>query len=505
MGFSEIIAYARVLLREIWLHKFKVVVCGALIGFLVLFIGTRWPVSFETSTTIYADNQNILKPLLEKQAEVTKVQDRVRIVRDVMLSPRILNNVVSKVYGKEADLSPTDVEEKAEQVRGNIKIASLGRNYIKISYSDKSPNGAYNFLNEITDLFIKDSSKTKRLESKEAFQFIDKQVKQYKQQLLSAEEALKNFNAENYDGSNADVDNRIAQLRGVIEDLTLEIGENQTRSRSLAQQLREENRYSNKRYKADIYRERLINLQAKKDGLLLSVKERHPDIIQLNHQIEDMSAALKEAEALDSKSTSSDDSVINPLYEELRSKLSTAKTELLSQQRRVSATERLLEKEYERRRRIATRDAERSEITRDYDITKQKYDEMLERKEKARLSMTINLEGQGVSYKVQEPAQYPLVPDGLHFKQFFIIGLVLAVILPLLIIFAYLFIDPRLRFPGQVKDMLPDVAMLAVIPHEMTPVSKRIVRKDTILTSLIAVLFFAVYVGVGIHFKYGVI
>ena len=64
-------------------------------------------------------------------------------------------------------------------------------------------------------------------------------------------------------------------------------------------------------------------------------------------------------------------------------------------------------------------------------MTKSKYDEMLNQKEKARLSMTISLEGQGVTYKIKEPPQYPLVPVGLQFKHFIMIGIAIIPIVPI--------------------------------------------------------------------------
>ena len=113
MDLSIIFLYVKVLLRELWLHKFKAALIGFAAGFAVLILGILWPpVTYTTSTIIYADNQNILAPLLEKQAKQRRIKvDRAKVVRDTMLSPRILNKVLTDLYEqKGVSLSPEDLD-----------------------------------------------------------------------------------------------------------------------------------------------------------------------------------------------------------------------------------------------------------------------------------------------------------------------------------------------------------------------------------------------------------
>ena len=78
---------------------------------------------------------------------------------------------------------------------------------------------------------------------------------------------------------------------------------------------------------------------------------------------------------------------------------------------------------------MAANQAQLSELTRDYDVTKRVYEEMLGKKT-ARLSMTLDIEGQGVSYRIQEAAQFPLRPTGLNFKHFAALGPILGFYYP---------------------------------------------------------------------------
>jgi uncharacterized protein involved in exopolysaccharide biosynthesis len=204
-------------------------------------------------------------------------------------------------------------------------------------------------------------------------------------------------------------------------------------------------------------------LQSRIDTLLLSYQESYPDVVNLRLQMEDITTAMREAQAEETTvEQNGNDIVTNPFYEELRSKLSAAEVSLNTRLRRMTATNRLLAEEFERRKRIAAQQAQLSELTRDYNVTKRIYDDMLERKEKARLSMTLSIEGQGVSYKIQEPPEYPLNPEGVRFLHYVLMGPFLGGLLAIGAVIAYVMLDPRLRFPAALSHQNSEL-LLAVV------------------------------------------
>lgn len=506
MDLSLLIAYARVILRELWQFKFLAIAGFAFFSFAVLLLGLVWPVKFQSSATVFADNQNILKPLLDKQAAVSRLQDQTKVVRDVIHSPRILKDVVEQVYGADGEFAlPEDIERKINSIRSRLKISGLGSNYIKITYTDSTSDDTYNIINSVIDLFIQDSSEGQRSESREAFQFIDAQVKQYKTQLVEAENRLKEFQSLNFDGRGADVDSNISRLRNSIEDLKISIDEDKTKIASLEGQLSNESRYSAKQYKADVYRQRLAELEERLSTLLLIYKENYPDVVSLKLQIDDMHKTIREAELSTTEQSDSDGDVdLNPLYQELRSKLAEAKVSLTTKVRRLKALEKLREEEFDRRKRIAARNAEESELTRDYNVTKGIYEDMLERREKARLSMTLNIEGQGVSYRIQEPAVYPLNPTGLSFYHFVILGPIVGLMAVLGSAVAYVVVDTRIRFSDSLM-AFEGVKTLTVVPHITTPITQRVMKVDMLLSLFFVLLTFAGYVAFAYMKKTGVL
>ena len=336
MDISIFFTYIPVVLRELWRYKFSAFTCFAIVGAISLFLGMTWPVSFSSSMTIYADNQNILKPLLAKTATVTTVKEGVRIVKDSIQSPRVLNRVVERVY-KDQFNSPKQQEKLVKAIRKKLSVSGLGGSYIKISYNSHSADLAYETLTAISDLFIRDSAESKRSESRDAYEFINAQVKNYKRQLVDAESRLKVFNSDNFDGGSAAVAGRIAGLRVKIEEMHINLDEDRSRITSLEQQLREESQYTKKAFRVDVYHERLNDLQSRLSSLLLSYTDSHPDVVTLKLQIADLKEVMLEQNErrLAEGPNSNSDNLVNPLYAELRSKLAEAKVDLNSRLRRL--------------------------------------------------------------------------------------------------------------------------------------------------------------------------
>ena len=501
MDLSLLFTFLKIVCREAWQRKFLCMFGFAAVSFLVLIIGMSWPSKFEASATIFADNQNILRPLLQNQAAQSEVQNQTKVVRDMMHSPRILDKVIDRVFDAADFDSVEDRGQLINTLRSKIKIQGLGSAYMKISYSDKTALDAYRVINELVSIFIRSSSDEQKSESREAFLFIDNQVRQYKDQLLLAEERLKEFRSSNFDGRDGDVDASINRLRDQIEELKIGQDEDKTTIATVKKQLANETQYSAKRFKEDVYSERLIDLKSRKDNLLLSYTEDYPDVVSLSYQIDDIERIIREANDAPESDESSKEAIANPLYQELRSRLSIAQTNFKTKGKRLSALEALLLLEYERRKRIAERGAEESELTRDYNVTMRIYEDMLERKERARLSMTLNVEGQGVTYRVQEPALPPLNPIGLRFLHFVVLGPIVGVFFILGLVVLYIMMDQKLRFTDALSKF--NVKTLAIVPHVATPFTRRVLKIDMVVCFLLGLLIMASYVGLAYASKVG--
>src|SRR5262249_33999412 len=100
----------------------------------------------------------------------------------------------------------------------------------------------------------------------------------------------------------------------------------------------------------------------------------------------------------------------------------------------------------------------------------------LKRRENARVSMNLDEEGRGLTFRIQEPAVMPVRPSGLRPMHFAIAGIALGIALPLGLLFGYARFDPRVRSAAMIE-RLAGVPVLVAIPAYPTPSDRR--RKTT--------------------------
>ena len=466
------------------------------IAYLFLVVGLIWPKNYTTKVVLFADVTNIIEPLLKGRAEITKI-DRSEQASEVIYTRRIMVETAKQAGLLKGNASEDQQDAMVRQLRGGVKVArERNENYVQLSYTTTNPDRSFEVLNAVVNVFIEDTAKRKRDESVGAYNFIDAQVQTYKKQLEQAEEKLKEFKSKNTDGSEDAVSARVASLREEVESLKITIEETQSRINTIQQQLNTEGKYLKAKGQVDEMKQRRQTLTAQLEQMLLSYQENYPDVVSLRAQITELDNSIDKIQSSGDVFGSSD-KVQNPLYEELRKQLADADVSLRSQKRRMQSLLSLQEEEYARQQRIAANQANLSDLTRDYDVTKKVYEEMLQRKETARVSMTLDIEGQGVSYRIQEPAAFPLKPSGLHFIHFAAVGPVLGFLFPIGLLILFILVDPHLRSARALQKQLPpDIEVIGVVPHYKSPIGERLLKKDVLLIVLIAAIGMACYLAI---------
>ena len=188
-----------------------------------------------------------------------------------------------------------------------------------------------------------------------------------------------------------------------------------------------------------------------------------------------------------------DNAQFNPLYQELKQRLAELRREIAANQSRMSTSESMLSPELDRSRRIAASEGALAELTRDYEVNRDIYQDLLRRRENARVSMVLDQEQRGLTFRIQDPAVMPLRPSGLRLAHFAGAGLGLAVAIPLGLLFVLIRFDPRVRSARQLE-RATGLNILATIP--LYAASCERVRNR-------ARIAFVVFMVVGVFAAYG--
>ncbi len=499
----------RVLVCELRRYPRAVAAGFAVINCAAIAVGLQWPQNFMSSTTILVEDKNIIQPLMSGAAVATTVTDRARIAREIIFNRKLAGQLLE--HGGWLANNPSDIEQERiyADIKKRTRITNVGSGLIRIEYRDSDPKRTFKITQKLADLFIHESTSTQTQESGGAFEFIDNQVKEYHAKVVAAEEALKEFRTKHPDAkptTEAQRASNIATLESAIERTRLEIKEAKIKETSLEKQLSGEVLIVASMTREAQHVARIAELQAQLDALRLQYHESYPDIIRIRHQIEELRDLVANerkkgaaaAAAIKSGETPVVDDTIkaNPIYQRLRGELLETKTRIEMLNTRLAETQHALDLERNRDKRGRLPDDQIRELMRDYEVNRDIYQDLLRRRENARVSMNLDRERQGLSVRIHESATPPIRPMGLRFAHFLLAGLVLGLVVPPALLFARHQLDGRIRLPSAIAERL-GVPLLAVVPHLPTPAEAIALRRSYLTSAGMIVATIGLLVAAG--------
>ena len=452
----------------------------AAITLAAMVVGVLWPKKYEASTTILVQESNIIAPLMKGAATPTANTNRADIARAVILSREVLDKVLAAGGWLDGHPSPVELDRITNGIKARTVVKFSRDNLLTISYYDSDPVRTYKVTRLFGQLFISESLASKQRESRDAFDFINGQVEAYKRKLTSAEDKLKAYRESNADarpGSEAATAARINDLRSQVENARMDLMEKRSQEASLEAQLSGESEVSAVQTTAGLYQAQLADLQSQLDKLLLTYTDDYPDVVRVRHQMQDLQQQLAQAERNRQNPSGKPASLggnaqFNPLYQQIKSQLTDLRGQIAATTARMNASQAMLDAELDRSKRIAGSENATAELTRDYDVNRDVYQDLLKRRENARVSMDLDATQQGLTFAVQNPAILPLIPTGLRFMHFAVAGTALGLALPLGLLFGIARFDPRVRSAEQLE-RLTGLPVLATVHYYATPRDRR--------------------------------
>lgn len=505
---ASIDQFARVLGYEAIRYRRLIVGGILLINLAMIGLAFAWPTWYQSSTTIFVEQKNIIQPLMQGAAVSTDARDQAKIARETIFTRKIMSQALEHVGILNKQLTDLEQENIINAAKGRTTIANVGANLIRIEYRDHDPARAHQATVKFAELFIAESLSSQINESGSAFEFIDKQANEYHEKLVTAEEQLKEFRSKHVDarpGTEAEVSKRIDALQATIEKTNLELKEAKNKEASLEKQLSGEAETAINVSRESLLISRIAELQGQIDNLRLTYHDTYPDIVRMKHQVEDIKeqiAAVRRQREEDRKNPKVsgqgvvDESVrLNPVYQQLKQTLFDTRTNIEILTTRLNEHKALLKVEFNRATRVHGGEATLAELTRDYEVNRDIYQDLLRRRENARVSKNLDRDKTGMNLRVQEPAHLPLQPSGIRFANILAAGLLLSILVPFGFLYALTQVDPRIRFEDALTARLK-LPVLAVVPHLWSPketlsLSRELQWMGTALIVTVAMLMFA--------------
>ena len=409
-------------IRGIWLKKRYIMLCSWLICPVGFGYIAMMPDVYKSEAVVFVDTRSMLQPLLSGLAIQTNPQQEIAMMAQTLLSR---SNV--EIIARESDLDITVNNADAysrliTNLSNSIKLNRTGRNNIyTISYSNKDPELAKRVVQETLDLFVEGSLGNNRRDTDTASRFLEEQIAEYETRLIEAEQRLADFQRR-YNDILPVQGSFYSNLQNVTRELDatkLQIRELEQQVTSLKGQLSSgklSDGFDVRQGSSDVpvittrYDERIKTLEEQIDQLRLRFTDKHPDVIEAQSLLASLEKSRQEeiqaffSEAGDEEDTAN----LSPLATEIKLEISRVEGQIASLKVRETDYNAKIQELKNKIDLVPQIEAESTALNRDYGITKQKYEELLQRKEAAELSRRADVSSEELQFRTIEP---PLVPD----------------------------------------------------------------------------------------------
>ena len=409
------------------------------------------PDQYAVQAIVYIDTDNVLGPLMRGLTVPEDQDQQVAIMLKSMTTRPNLEQIVRLVNPNASKMTPADLEKAVAVLNKNIQMEPEGvKNLFGIGYVDNNSVYAETVTQSLLSILVNSNVGDARRDILGARSFIDQKISEYQAQLRDAEERRAAFKAANLDAiSTTAADGGAgaaqAELMSARNDLgaaEVTVANLRTQLTSIPQTIASDQLPTVSDRGTSGGSSSLMALLAQDEQKLIEMRSRYtddyPDVISLKQDIAQLEKEV--AQANDGKGPPSVSiGVPNPVYVDVRNRLSNAEVQLaLLQHRTAVATEKLATTK-KNMVEILGINNKYADLDRDYSVIESNYNALVKSREAARMSQSMSDQQESISYRVIEPpkrTQYPISPPRTFFNALVLLlglaaGVGLAVLLKL--------------------------------------------------------------------------
>jgi polysaccharide chain length determinant protein (PEP-CTERM system associated) len=396
---EEILDQVRGALRFRWIALI-VAWCAALVLWIGIFL---IPNTYESSAQVFVDTQTTLSEATHGLSIGDDIQGQIEQVSQALLGGPQLKRVAEETNLMAGALTDKQQEEVIDGLRKNIEITGKLANphsttaLFTITYQDHNLARSTQVVDHLLNDFVEGSLGGKQKGSQQAEEFLTGQIADYGQRLSASEQRLADFKRRNVGllpGDQGDYFSRLQKenddLSQARESLALAVRKRD----QLAEQLKKGQQFTagspdTADSTAGDTEDQIAKTQERLNQLLLKYTDKYPDVIAARQTLQMLKAREQaELEAAKKGSVSAATALhlsANPVYQKLQEQYNDEQVQIASMQQDIADREKRIENLKASLGSAPQVQAEYAQLTRDYDVTKKQYDELLQRLDSARL------------------------------------------------------------------------------------------------------------------------
>ena len=457
-------------------HKGLVFAVTLVVFLLGAYLAATIPNIFRSNTLILITPQRVPSSFVAPTV-TSGVAERINAITQEILSRTRLESII-KEFGLYPGGGGVTMEDRVGMFRGNIHLDIRRNDAFQISFDSGSPETAMKVANRLASLFIEQNLQVREQQAIGTTNFINAEADRLRKELEEQEALVTHYKVDNrfelpdqLDANLRLVDQLRSELKGNMSNLS----SMQERLGSLQKQLVEasvpltaNSRSGEGELKLNLPANQKIQIRQKElESLLIRYSERHPDVMRLRTEIASLEKELEVERAKAKKTSPSRESTENPLKQVIEEQIDSLKSSISAIQASNAELRDSIGVYQKRVENTPLRGIELTKVTRTYDITLRKYQDLLAKGLESQLSENLEKKQKGEQFQVIDPANLPLSPIKPNRPFILFGGLAAGILGGLAAAFLWDLLDRSFKNSDDLASFV-DLPILATIPTIVT-------------------------------------
>lgn len=397
----ELVQQIALELRAAWRYRWHALVVAwavMIVGAMLVF---SLPNQYASTAQVYADTNSLDNPLLRGIAVQPDIRGRLDVITRTLLSRPNLETVADKTGLSLRATSPADKDELLVKLGAAVQVKDAGaKNLYNISYSDTDPVMAQKVVQAFVEILMNNTLGENTASTASAQNFLQQQVDDYNKRLNDAEQKLADFKKANLGNlptqGGPDYATRLQTAEAKLQEL-----EGQYAAAAAGRPVVGRAASST----SDIDKQ-IAAYKQKLEDLLLKYTDEYPDVVSTRRMINQLEARRDTLRRHPGRAVA----VAAPAGAGGTSRADNFSARSLAAQ--VAAQKREIADLKSNADKITDAQVTLQQLTRNYDVTRKQYDELVTRLNTAQLSQDATQSGNNLKFRVISPPIVPLLPDG---------------------------------------------------------------------------------------------
>ncbi len=409
------------IISVVYARRSIIIVAFLVVASLTAYLAVSLPDIYRSSILILISPQRLPTSYVNSTVTMT-VEQRIRALSAEILSRTNLEKVVREfnLYAP-VNGSGNNIDARLERLRKNIQIEVRNNDSFRLSFDHESPKTAMLVTSRLGAIFINEDVQVRQQQAIGTREFISAEADKLRAELEAKEVAVNDFKAKYRNELPEQLDanlRTLEQLRNEQQANMVRLSGLQERKASLEKQLAESNfalpeigrsKDSTGQEGIPLWQQ-LESRKMQLEELLTRYSDKHPDIVRLKSEIQSMQ---KEAQLRQSKVTGSSAPsapVGSPLQQALAKQLADVGVDIHATQTSNDILRAQIGSYQSRVDNTPVRAIDLAKISRTYEITLKKYQDLLAKSFDSQLSQNMEQQQKGERSRVVDPAYLPEIP-----------------------------------------------------------------------------------------------